>query len=97
MYAACGGLFGLAYVAGELPNSWLKRRFGIAPGETRQGALGRVFLWVDQADSVVATLLVAILILPLDWFAFLFAVALLTLVHLALNALLRLVRVRKRL
>jgi CDP-archaeol synthase len=47
-----GGIYGLGYAAGELPNSFLKRRIGIAPGgrSARRGLLQYV---VDQTDSVV--------------------------------------------
>ena len=41
---------GLGYVLAELPNSWVKRRLGIGPGETPdKGRL--VFLAMDQIDS----------------------------------------------
>jgi CDP-diglyceride synthetase len=47
-----GGIYGLGYAAGELPNSFLKRRLGIAPGgrSARRGWLQYV---VDQTDSVL--------------------------------------------
>ena len=96
LFAACGGAFGFAYVAGELPNSWLKRRLGIGPGETRRDALGSVFLWIDQADSVVAVLLVALFAFTLEWSTCVLAAVLLTLVHLAVNASLRFMRVKAR-
>ena len=41
---------GLGYVLAELPNSWVKRRLGIGPGETPdKGRL--LFLAMDQIDS----------------------------------------------
>ena len=49
---ALGTCLGLAYVLAELPNSWMKRRLGIRPGE-----LSTQWPWffslVDQADSVI--------------------------------------------
>jgi hypothetical protein len=44
-----GAILGVSTVAGELPNSFLKRRLGIAPGAQRNAAL-TVF---DQADFVL--------------------------------------------
>src|SRR5689334_20808068 len=50
---ALGGLLAVSTVAGELPNSFLKRQLGIAPGAQRNAAL-TVF---DQADFVVTAAL----------------------------------------
>ena len=47
---AYGGLLGAAVVLGELPNSFVKRRLGVGPGE-RGGLLTSVF---DQGDFVLA-------------------------------------------
>ena len=47
-----GAICGAAYVAAELPNSFVKRRLGIAPGES--AGPGRVAQYlVDQMDSVI--------------------------------------------
>jgi hypothetical protein len=53
---------GLGYVLAELPNSWIKRRLGIAAGDTpeRHRAL---FLAMDQLDSAIGAAL-AYLLLP---------------------------------
>ena len=47
-----GLLLGAGVVLGELPNSFLKRRLGIAPGGTRRSPLGAVIGVYDQADFV---------------------------------------------
>ena len=49
-----GALLGAAVVLGELPNSAVKRRLGIAPGERAGSALGVVLAIHDQADFVLA-------------------------------------------
>jgi len=54
--AAWGALLGLGYVLGELPNSFLKRRFGIRPGGPASGWAGPVFWVFDQTDSLVGVL-----------------------------------------
>jgi CDP-archaeol synthase len=48
-----GVLLGAAVVLGELPNSALKRRIGIAPGERAGSPLGVVLAIHDQADFVL--------------------------------------------
>lgn len=45
-----GAAMGAGAMLGELPNSFVKRRLGIAPGGTRRGALGVVFYVWDQLD-----------------------------------------------
>ncbi len=49
VYAA---LLGLGFVAGELPNSFLKRQLGIQPGARRRSVLGVALSIFDQADFV---------------------------------------------
>lgn len=53
-----GGLLGLALWVGELPNSFIKRRIGIPPGEQLRSPVGLVFSIVDQADWVPIAVLV---------------------------------------
>lgn len=54
-----GGLLGLASWVGELPNSFLKRRIGIPPGEQLRAPAGVLLSVFDQADSVpLAVLLI---------------------------------------
>jgi hypothetical protein len=48
-----GALLGAAVVLGELPNSALKRRLGIAPGERAGSPLGVALAIHDQADFVI--------------------------------------------
>ena len=48
-----GALLGAAVVLGELPNSALKRRLGIAPGERGRSWLGVALAVHDQADFVL--------------------------------------------
>jgi CDP-2,3-bis-(O-geranylgeranyl)-sn-glycerol synthase len=52
--ALTGALLGVATVAGELPNSFAKRRLGVAPGGRRTGRAGVALSIVDQADFVLA-------------------------------------------
>src|SRR5262245_20951427 len=50
-----GAALGVGATAGELPNSFLKRQLGIAPGKTTSGAAGAVFWVLDQVDLLVLT------------------------------------------
>jgi hypothetical protein len=54
---AWGALLGSGYIAGELPNSFIKRQLDIAPGAPGSGRIGRVFWIVDQLDSLAGMLL----------------------------------------
>ena len=47
-----GSLLGIAVVAGELPNSFAKRRLGIPPGRQRTTPAGIAISVFDQADWV---------------------------------------------
>lgn len=53
---AWGALLGAGYIAGELPNSFLKRQLDIAPGARAAGWLGVVFWLADQLDSLAGVL-----------------------------------------
>jgi CDP-diglyceride synthetase len=96
-YALVNAVLGLGYALGELPNSFLKRRVKIEPGKTGSGALGALFFVLDQADSVLAALGLGLLAFGYPLAVFLVGSLVLTLVHLALNATLYLLRVRKNL
>ena len=50
--ALYGALLGAGVVLGELPNSFVKRRLGIAPGDRRSSLLGGAIAVYDQADLV---------------------------------------------
>jgi len=45
-----GGILGMGYILFELPNSFVKRRLGIAPGET-PAQYRLFFILLDQVDS----------------------------------------------
>jgi|SRR5215831_11427388 len=59
-----GALIGLGVVLAELPNSFLKRQLGIAPGAQERSALGIAFAIFDQGDFVLG---VWLLLAPI-WF-----------------------------
>jgi hypothetical protein len=63
-----GALIGAGTVLGELPNSFLKRRLGIGPGERRVTPGGVALVVYDQADFVpaIAIALLPVWTMPLD-------------------------------
>ena len=89
-----GALLGLAYAVAELPNSYVKRRLGIAPG--KRPAQNRAwFAFADQADSAVACALVYGWALQLSAMTILLLIAVGPAVHLVVNYSLYLMRLRK--
>lgn len=62
--AALGLAFGLAYAGFELPNSFAKRRFAIAPGAAGHGATKIAFVVADQIDSLIGCFLVLAFVAP---------------------------------
>jgi len=82
-----GALVGLGVVVGELPNSFVKRRLGIAPGSRRRGGGGLALVVLDQADLVpgVWLCLAPVYVLPVATAAVAFAAV--TAVHLVVNVI----------
>lgn len=93
---AWGGLLGLGYVLGELPNSFIKRRLDISPGAAARGSLARIFWLLDQVDSLAGIALVAAAVAPIrpEVLAVLFVLALV--VHPAVAGLMRALGLKDR-
>jgi hypothetical protein len=87
-------LLGLGYCLAELPNSFVKRRLGIQEGQTSE-KYKWFFVTLDQADSVIGSLLAYKLILTISWTTFLVTIVFGTVLHLMINVLLYLARIRK--
>jgi hypothetical protein len=96
-YGCVNAVIGLGYVLGELPNSFFKRRLAIVPGKVSRGVIGAFFFLLDQADSVLAGLLLCRLFFGVSWALVLTGIAVLTALHLAINGGLYLARVRRNL
>ena len=80
-----GLLIGLGTVGGELPNSFLKRRLDIAPGQRRHSAGGVALALLDQGDLVLGiwVALLPIWAMPVWLAAIAFAVV--AAIHAAIN------------
>jgi hypothetical protein len=93
-----GGWAAFWFMAGELPNSFLKRQWGIAPGEVPGvGARRLVCLALDRIDSIVAMLLAVALVVPLPALTALVVLTVGAGVHFLFSCLLCLVHVKRRL
>ncbi len=78
---------GFWFMAGELPNSFLKRRLGVAPGRVpRAGMLRPLCLALDRLDSVVALLCALSVVVPLAAMTWAWVLVLGPAVHLAFSA-----------
>jgi hypothetical protein len=67
-YALLGMWAGFWFMLGELPNSFVKRQCGVAPGHA--GPAGRrhlVFLLFDRIDSILGMLLALMIVVPVPW------------------------------
>ena len=91
---ALGVVLGLAYVFSELPNSFIKRRIGIAPGK-RPPRNAAWFALADQADSAIGCALVYGWALGLSLFTVLILISIGPAIHLIVNYSLYLMGLRK--
>lgn len=94
-YALANLVHGIGYAVGELPNSFVKRRIGITPGKTGAGLAGPIFFLLDQADSVLAALVLGALVFGYPWNVVGVGIVVLTLLHLVINVSLYLGRIRR--
>jgi CDP-archaeol synthase len=67
-YALAGAVAGFGFMAGELPNSFIKRQLDIAPGAAASNRVGAVLqLAADRIDSELGTLTALGLVVPTPW------------------------------
>lgn len=67
-YAGLGAAAGFGFMAGELPNSMLKRQLDVAPGQAPSSpTLARLCLLLDRTDSLLGALIAIWLLAPLPW------------------------------
>ena len=80
-----GFVLGLGAVVGELPNSFVKRQLGIAPGSRKWTVPGVALVVFDQADFVPVTWLLLRPLWRMPLRDMLIAFALVTAIHLGIN------------
>lgn len=86
-----GLLFGIAYTLFELPNSFIKRRFGIEEG--KRGAISNII--ADQIDSPIGCMLVIMPFSSMDFRFFAAGIVFYLFLHMFFNFLLFLLKLRK--
>jgi hypothetical protein len=96
-FAALGAWAGLGFMLGELPNSFVKRQFDIAPGRAPRGSLAIVVCSVaDRLDSILGMLLALSVIVPTPPLMWLYVLLIGPGIHLAFSALLYRLGVKAR-
>lgn len=80
-----GFWLGLMYILFELPNSFWKRRRGVAPGQAAAEPQSWRYMWLDQMDSLFGCAWVVSWHFPLSWTAYLGYVFLGAATHLTIN------------
>src|SRR5438874_13191728 len=85
-YAFIGFWAGLGFMAGELPNSFIKRQLDVAPGQPADGrCLRPLFFLVDRLDSTLGMLLALAIVVPVPGRTWMYVVASGPLVHLTFS------------
>jgi len=64
---ALGVALGAGAIVGELPNSFVKRQLGLAPGEHARGAWGTVLYVLDQVDWLLVVWPLLLVWVRPDW------------------------------
>jgi hypothetical protein len=96
-YALLGLWTGMGFMAGELPNSFLKRQFEIAPGQLPRHPLARITCFMfDRCDSVLGLLVALCLVVPTTWEIWVFMLLIGAGIHWVFNLILFLLRVKSR-
>ena len=82
-YAALGAWAGFGFMAGELPNSFIKRQFDILPGQAPSSGLTRAICFTfDRIDSIVGMLAAVTVAVHTPWMTWLWVLALGPSIHL---------------
>jgi hypothetical protein len=97
VYAAAGLLAGFGFMAGELPNSFIKRQCGIPPGGKPQRMPWRILTAVtDRIDSILGVLVMLSLLVPVPWRTWAYLLVLGPGVHFIFSAWLYRLKVKAR-
>jgi CDP-2,3-bis-(O-geranylgeranyl)-sn-glycerol synthase len=96
-YGLLGCWAGLGFMAGELPNSFLKRQLKVAPGQTPTQPWAKALCFLlDQVDSVVGALLAVSICVPVSFATWIVILVSGTVVHWLFNVVLFLTGAKKR-
>lgn len=96
-YLSLGAWAGFGFMAGELPNSFVKRQLDIAPGRPPQTRTGVALSFIiDRLDSILGMLIAVSLAVPTPWKTWVFVLAIGPGIHLAFSVLLYRLGVKER-
>ena len=96
-YALLGLWAGLGFMAGELPNSFLKRQLDIPPGEAPAGRGATVIHFLlDRLDSGVGMLAAASLLVAIPWRTWVYVLTFGPFIHWAFSVLMFRIGVKGR-
>jgi len=88
-FAALGALAGFGFMAGELPNSFVKRQLAIAPGQAPRGGLAATLSFIaDRTDSILGMLIALSCAVPVPAMTWVYLLIIGPGFHLAFSALL---------
>ncbi|HEX5702586.1 MAG TPA: CDP-archaeol synthase [Pyrinomonadaceae bacterium] len=81
-YAALGAWAGFGFMAGEIPNSFVKRRLGILPGQAPASAITTAICFtIDRTDSILGMLVAVTVAVPTPWMTWVWVLVLGPLIH----------------
>ncbi len=87
-YVWLGVWAGIGFMAGELPNSFLKRQLAVPPGAPAPGRWsGWVFAVFDRVDSAIGMMVAIALVVPVPWLTWLYVLSVGPFVHGAFSLL----------
>jgi CDP-2,3-bis-(O-geranylgeranyl)-sn-glycerol synthase len=96
-YLSLGAWAGFGFMAGELPNSFVKRQLDIAPGQPpRNRAAATASFIVDRLDSIIGMLIALSVAAPTPWKTWVLVLAVGPAIHLAFSILLHRLGVKAR-
>jgi len=88
-YGLLGMWAGFGFMLGELPNSFVKRQLGIAPGHAANGVGTRpLFTILDRVDSILGMLLVLAIVVPVPWLTWVYVLIVGPLLHFSFSLVL---------
>src|SRR5689334_2581803 len=96
-YAWLGACAGFGFMAGELPNSFVKRQLDIDPGQAPRGGLAATLCFIaDRTDSILGMLIALSCAVPVPALTWFYLLVIGPGIHLAFSALLYRLGVKAR-
>lgn len=96
-WSMAGFLAAVGFYAGELPNSFFKRRIGISPGESPADPVLKIVCFIlDHTDSTIGSLLLLSLWLPTGLYLWIIMLLMTPIVHWLFNVALFFLKIKKK-